>query len=252
VDGTVNAIEKLVAVVEVLATESKVSRIARTTGLATSTVHRILQNLVQVGWAHEDEDHGYMLGPRLLAVSARADDAAFLARIAAPHLRELRDVTGDTVHLAMRRGDEMVYIAKLDGRQAYQMRSHVGLTFPAHCTAVGKAMLAAADAEEVRASVTRTGLVARTEHTITGVDALLDHLATVRAQGYAVDEQENEVNIRCVGAAVIGQAGLPVAGVSISSLIYDLTDAKVPLYARLVTDAARRISQALGMAELTA
>ena len=245
--GSPNAIEKLVAVVEVLATQSKVSRIARQTGLATSTVHRILQNLVQVGWAHEDEEHGYMLGSRLLAITARADDAASLAQIAMPHLRELRDATGDTVHLAMRRGDEMVYIAKLDGRKAYQMRSHVGLTIPMHCTAVGKAMLAATDADDVRATLARVGLPARTEHTITGADAMLAHLAAVRAQGYAIDEQENEANIRCVGAVIVGQRGLPVGAVSMSSLIYDLTDAKVPRCAQLVMDAARRISQALGM-----
>jgi IclR family transcriptional regulator, acetate operon repressor len=244
--GSPNAIEKLVAVVEELATESKISRIARKTGLATSTVHRILQSLIQAGWAHEDEDHGYMLGARLLAIAARADDSAFLAQIATPHLRELRDATGDTVHLAMRRGDEMVYIAKLDGRKAYQMRSHVGLTIPMHCTAVGKAMLAATDPDDVRATLTRAGLPARTEHTITQVDAMLAHLAMVRAQGYAMDEQENEANIRCVGAVITGQRGLPVAGVSMSSLTYDLTDAKVPRYAQLVMDAARRISQALG------
>jgi IclR family transcriptional regulator, acetate operon repressor len=242
-----NAIEKLIAVVEVLATESKVSRIARKTGLATSTVHRILQSLVQAGWAHEDQDHGYLLGARLLAITARADDATFLAQIATPHLRELRDATGDTVHLAMRRGDEMVYIAKLDGRKAYQMRSHVGLTIPMHCTAVGKAMLAATDTGDVRAALTRAGMPGRTEHTITDPDAMLSHLETVRAQGYAMDEQENEVNIRCIGAVVIGQRGLPVAGVSLSSLTYDLTNAKVPSHVRLVMAAARHISQALGM-----
>jgi IclR family acetate operon transcriptional repressor len=242
-----NAIEKLVAVVEVLATEGKVSRIARETGLATSTVHRILRSLVDVGWAGEDGDHGYLLGARLLAISTRADDPAFLAQVATPHLRELRDATGDTVHLAMRRGDEMVYIAKLDGRDAFQMRSQVGLTAPLHCTALGKAILAATETGDVRAALTRVGLPARTEHTITDVNAMLSHLDAVRAQGYAVDDRENEPDIRCIGAAVIGQHGLPVAGVSMSSATYDLADTKVPRYARLVTDAARQISQALGV-----
>jgi IclR family transcriptional regulator, acetate operon repressor len=246
-DKSPNAIEKLVAVVEILATESKVTRIARTTGLATSTVHRILQSLVQLGWAHEDEDRGYMLGARLLAITARADDAGFLAQIAMPFLRELRDTTGDTVHLAMRRGDEMVYIAKLDGRKAYQMRSHVGMTIPVHCSAVGKAMLAAAGTDDVRALLDRAGLPARTGRTITSVDAMLTHLNTVRARGYAMDDQENEENIRCIGAVVNGQHGLPVAAVSVSSLIYDLTDPKVPRCALLVMDTARRISAALGI-----
>jgi len=241
-----NAIEKLVAVVEAVPAEGKLSGIARKTGLAPSTVHRILQGLVQVGWVHEDADHGYMLGARLLAVTARADDASFLVQAAGQYLRELRDATGDTVHLAMRHGDEMVYVAKLDGRKSYQMRSHVGLTVPMHCTAVGKALLAATSDEEILATLSRCGLPQRTEHTFTDAETLLANLRTVRAKGFAMDEQENESNIRCIGAVVIGQRARPVASVSMSSLVFDLTDAKVPRYAALVVSAARQISRALG------
>ncbi len=241
-----SAIGKLVSVVEVLATENKVSRIARATGLATSTVHRILRGLVEVGWAQEDEEHGYLLGARLLAITARADDASFLVQKAAPFLRELRDATGDTVHLATRRGDEMLYVAKLDGRKAYQMRSHVGLTIPLHCTAVGKAMLAATPVDEVRATLARTGLPARTERTFTKPGALIQHLQAVRGLGYALDEQENEANIRCIAAVIFGPRGLPIASVSISSLIYDLNGPKVGRCAQLVVSAARGISRALG------
>jgi len=154
--------------------------------------------------------------------------------------------TGDTVHLAMRRGDQIVYVAKLDGRKAYQMRSHVGLSIPLHCTAVGKAILAATAPDEVRATVTRTGLPARTEHTITSADALAGHLETIRTQGYAVDDQENEASIRCIGAAVTGQHGQPVAAISVSSLTYDLTGPKITRYAQLMTSTARQVSHALG------
>jgi IclR family transcriptional regulator, acetate operon repressor len=241
-----SAIGKLVAVVEVLATENKVSRIARATGLPTSTVHRILQGLVQAGWAQQDEYDGYLLGARLLAITARADDASFLAQKAVPFLRELRDATGDTVHLATRDGDEMLYVAKLDGRKAYHMRSHVGLTVPMHCSAVGKAILAAIPVDEVRETVTRTGLQARTDRTLSDLDALLADLQTVRTRGYSLDDQENETNIRCVGAVITGPRGLPVAGVSVSSLKYDLSGARVGQYAQLVITAARQISRALG------
>lgn len=245
-EDRLNAIGKLVAVVETLATESKVSRIARATGLATSTVHRILQSLVQVGWAHEDDEHGYILGARLLAIAARADDAKFLVRKATPFLHELRDETGDTVHMATRRGDEVVYVAKLDGRKAYQMRSYVGLTVPLHCTAVGKAILAATAPADVRAAMERTGLPARTERTITDIVTLLEHLRTIRAQGYAIDEQENEGTIRCIGAVILGQRDVPLASISISSHIYDLNGPRVAHHAQLVVKAAGRIAQSLG------
>jgi IclR family acetate operon transcriptional repressor len=242
-----NAIEKVVAVVEALATESKVSQIARKTGLATSTVHRILQGLVEVGWSQETADRGYMLGTRLLTVTARADTTAFLAEAAMPFLRELRDLAACTVHLAVRQGDEAIYIAKLDGPKAYQMRSHVGLMVPLHCTAVGKAMLAAAPDDEVRAMAARTGLPARTAHTFTDADALCEQLRLVRACGYAIDEQENEGNIRCIGAKVIARHGV-LAGVSVSSLTFDLNGREVGRVAKLVVAAANKISHALGNA----
>lgn len=242
---TSNAIEKVVAVVEALATESKVSQIARKTGLASSTVHRILQGLVEVGWSQETADRGYRLGTRLLTITARADTTSLLAETAMPFLRVLRDKSGYTVHLAVRQGDEAIYIAKIDGPKAYQMRSHVGLTVPLHCTAVGKAMLAAGPDDEVRAMAQRTGLPRRTENTFTDVDALCEQLSLVRARGYAVDEQENEGNIRCIAAKVSARHGLS-AGVSVSSLTFDLTNRQVARVAKLVVATAYGISEALG------
>ena len=240
-----NAIAKVVAVVEALASESKVSQIARTTGLATSTVHRILQGLVEVGWSQETDDRGYRLGTRLLTITARADTTSFLAEVAMPFLRELRDQSAYTVHLAVRQGDEAIYIAKLDGPKAYQMRSHVGLTVPLHCTSVGKAMLAGASEDEVRAMALRTGLPARTENTFTNVDSLCEELNVVRACGYAVDEQENEGNIRCIGAKITARHGL-LAGVSVSSLTFDLNNRQVGRVAKLVVATANKISSELG------
>ena len=242
---TSSAIEKVVAVVEALATESKVSQIARKTGLATSTVHRILQGLVEVGWSQETAERGYRLGTRLLTVTARADTTSFLAEAAMPYLRELRDRSAYTVHLAVRQGDEAIYIAKIDGPKAYQMRSHVGLTVPLHCTAVGKAMLAAGSDEEARAMAERKGLPRRTENTFTDVDALCEELNVVRACGYAVDEQENEGNIRCIGAKITARHGL-LAGVSVSSLTFDLNNRQVGRVAKLVVATANKISSELG------
>ncbi len=166
--------------------------------------------------------------------------------MADPYLRDLRDATGDTVHMAAREGDEMIYLAKFDGRHAYQMRSHVGLTIAMHSTAVGKCLLAALSPSEVRAIVARVGLPKRTEHTITEVDKLLEHLEVVRRKGFACDEEENEVQVRCVGALVVDSHGLPVASVSVSSLSFDLSPVKFRRHAELVVAAAHRISHALG------
>jgi DNA-binding IclR family transcriptional regulator len=111
---------------------------------------------------------------------------------------------------------------------------------------VGKAMLAATAPADVRAMLARTGLPARTERTLTEISALLEQLRSVRARGFAVDDQENEANIRCIGAAILGHRDLPLASISVSSHVYDLNGPKVARCAQLVTGAARQIAQSLG------
>lgn len=241
-----SALGKIVAVVEVVAHESRLTRIASETGLPVSTVHRILQELVDVGWVTANNEHGYVLSSRLLAIGARASQGVRLLRVADPILRELRDATGQTVHLAVRHLDEMAYVAKLDGLHAYQMRSHVGLTIPMHCTAVGKAVLAGLPRDEVISIAERTGLPRRTRRTITDVDQLLKHLEKVRRDGFAYDNEENEARVRCIGAPVIGSGGNPAAGVSVSSLDVDLDGTNMHRYAKRVVATARELSLAIG------
>jgi IclR family acetate operon transcriptional repressor len=240
------AIGKTVAVLEALAEEHRLSEIARVTGLHTSTVHRILQELVGLGWAREDEDREYALGSRLLALAGRASDDSDLARAGRPALRALCDRTGYTVHFGVRHGDEAVYVDKLDGRRAYRMRSRIGLSLPLHCTAIGKAILAALPDEEVRQIAERTGLPRRTPHTITSAGALQSHLATARARGWALDDEENELHTRCMAAVVVDHRGLPIGAVSLSALVFDMDRERALRLAPLVVHTAREVSAALG------
>lgn len=241
-----SAIEKVVAVAEALGQEHRLSEIARITGLPTSTVHRILQELVGFGWAREGDDRSYRVGIRLLSLADRAGDDSEVARIARPILRSLCERTGHTVHLAVRQGDEAVYVDKLDGRRIYQMRSRIGLSISLHSTAIGKALLARLPDDEVRRIAQRTGLPARTARTITDVPTLLAHLAGVRRVNFAVDDEENEAHTRCFGAAVVDHRGLPIGGLSVSSLAFDLDVAQIRRFAPLVVGAAHDVSVALG------
>jgi IclR family transcriptional regulator, acetate operon repressor len=243
---TPNAIGKVAAVVSALTEERTTSGIARSTGLPSSTVHRILQDLVAVGWAREDGSHGYLLGARLLALAGRATDQVSLVRVAHPTLQELSDRTGHAVHFAVRTGDEAVYVDKIEGSRAYQMRSRVGLAIPLHCTAIGKALLAAMPEAEARAVLGRAGMPARTTHTITSMDAMLRHLEVVRERGYSLDDEENELSTRCIGAAVRDHSGAAIGGVSLSMLAFELEPDRVRPLASLVSQAAARITSDLG------
>jgi IclR family acetate operon transcriptional repressor len=242
----VNAIGKVAAVVAALTEDRTTSGIARRTGLPTSTVHRILQDLVEVGWAREDGERGYLLGARLIAVAGRATEQASLVRVAHGTLQRLSDGTGHAVHLAVRSGDEAVYVDKLEGSRAYRMRSRVGLALPLHCTAIGKALLAALPEQEVRALLDRAGMPARTERTITTPEAMLAHLQVVRERGYSLDDEENEPTTRCIGAVVRDHSGAPIGGVSLSMLAFELEPERVRPLATLVVHAADTITRDLG------
>lgn len=239
------SIDKALTVLEALAEHSRVTDIAAATGLPKSTVHRILQSLVGWGFARTDGNGGYLPGPRILTLAGRVMSRFDPARHADAALRELRDRTGFTVHFAIRGGDEAVYVRKLEGRRPYQMGSRVGMSLRLHSTSIGKAILARLPDAEVAAIVSRAGLDARTGATITDPDALLAHLGEVRRRGYAVDDEENETGIRCVGAAVVDHTGAVMGGVSVSGLAFEVDPADETLAAEVVA-AARAVSLALG------
>ncbi|HKT01584.1 MAG TPA: IclR family transcriptional regulator [Rugosimonospora sp.] len=241
-----SAIAKLVAVAEALTEQRRLSRIAHATGLPISTVHRILRELVSHGWVREGEEHEYVLGPGLVRLAARAADDSDLARAARPALRALCERSGYTVHFGVRQGDEAVYLDKLEGRGAYGMRSRVGAAIPLHCTAIGKAILAALPDADVRRIAARTGLVRRMPRTLSTPEALLANLVTVRARGWSLDDEENVTRVRGVGAVVLNHRGDPIGGVSVSGLSFDMARAQVARLAPMVVRTAKEVSAALG------
>ncbi|MGI8780017.1 MAG: IclR family transcriptional regulator [Solirubrobacteraceae bacterium] len=241
-----SAIGKMLAVVETLVEQRQLSAVARMTGLPTSTVHRILQELVSTGWASETPDRRYALGARALGVLGRATGESATARAARPFLEALRDRTGHTVHFALRTGDEAVYVDKLDGRRSYHMRSRVGRSLPLHSSAIGKALLAELSEAEVLVIIGRTRLPRRTEHTITSPDALLAELRTIRGRGFSIDNEENEVHTRCIGVAVHDHRRIPIGGLSLSALAFDLDAEQVRTFTPLVVASGHAVSAALG------
>jgi IclR family transcriptional regulator, acetate operon repressor len=241
-----SAIAKVVAVAEALTEQKRLSRIAQVTGLPISTVYRILQELVTQGWVREGDEHDYTLGPGLLRLAGRAVDDSDLARAARPALRALCERSGYTVHFGVRQGDEAVYVDRVDGRGAHGVRSRIGATLPLHSTAIGKAILAALPDDEVRLIATRTGLPKRMPRTITSAEALLANLVTVRARGWALDDEENVTRVRCVGAVVMDRRGEPIGGVSVSGLSFDMARSQVARLGPMVVRTAREVSAALG------
>jgi DNA-binding IclR family transcriptional regulator len=241
-----SSIDKALAVLEAIAEHHRVTDIAAATGVSKSTVHRILQSLVDWGFARPDGAGGYEPGPRILTLAGKVMSRFDPSRQAAGALRALHESTGYTTHFGILGGDEAVYVEKLEGRRPYQMPSRVGMSLRLHSTAIGKAILAELSDDEVLAISGRTGLVRLTPATLTSVDGLLAHLAKVRALGYAMDDEENEPGIRCVGAAVFDHTGRVLGGISISTLAMDMERDALEELAPVVIAAARDVSLALG------
>jgi len=244
---TDTAVEKTLAVLEALADHTRITDIARVTGLPKSTVHRLLRTMVDRGFATPTSD-GYLTGPRVLALAGKVLRPMDTVERARPFLRALQESTGCTVHLAVLFGDELVYVDKIEANKPYRMASRLGMPLTAHGTAIGKAVLASLSTSELDAFVRRTGLPGRTPRTITSASRLKSQLARVRRSGFALDDEENETGVRCVGAAIRDHAGVVIGGLSASSLAMEHSLAELIALGPRVLQAADEVSAALGWA----
>jgi IclR family acetate operon transcriptional repressor len=231
--GGVQSIERAFDLLEMLADAGGalgLSELANASGLPLPTVHRLMRTLVNRGYVRQETSRRYTLGSKLIRLGEMSSRT--LGTWLRPFLAQLVRLTGETANLAMLDGDEVVYIAQVPSPHSMRMFTEPGRRVRPHSTAVGKALLAELPPEQARAVLERGGMPPATPATITDPDLLLAHLEVIRKQGYAVDEGEQEVGVRCFAVA-IPDAPAPLA-VSISGP-----------QARMTDDAAARIVPAL-------
>ena len=217
--GGVQSVERALSLLESLADlghEVGVSELRTATGLPFGTIHRLLGTLVVHGYVRQNpQTHKYTLGPRLL----RLGDAAgrHFGGWVRPFLTELMEISGESANLVMLDGDHAVYVAQVPSRKhSVRMFTEVGRRVMPHSTAVGKVLLAFRPRPTVEALLERTGLPARTPRTTTDRDRFLAELDAVARQGYATDDGEEEIGVRCLAVPVFG-VGDGVAAVSVSA-----------------------------------
>lgn len=236
---------KGLAVLEAVAVHHRISDISAATGLSVSTVHRMLSDLAENGWVEQNEDRTYRPGMRVHGLVSLLQNDERVVDIALPYLHALRDRVGFTVHMARFGQDGLVYIAKIDGPASYQMRSRVGDAIPLWSTAIGKAVLAAMDESSSRSLVSTATLQRRTDKTIMSKRALWEQIEAIRLRGWSVDDEENELHIRCVGSVLRGGSGQVIGGVSCSGLDHEMTPERLKQVAPLVMDTVSHISEKL-------
>ncbi|GAA4860410.1 MULTISPECIES: IclR family transcriptional regulator [Saccharopolyspora] len=245
--GGVQSVERTFDLLELMADaggEVALSELADRSGLPLPTIHRIMRTLVSAGYARQQPSRRYALGPRLIRLGETASKA--LGSWARPYLAELTEATGETSNMAVLDGEQIVYVAQVPSRHQMRMFTEVGRRVDAHATAVGKAMMANLPADSVAQLLTRAGMRPETERTITTVEGMQQELGRIREQGYAVDDGEQEVGVRCYAVAVPGApAG---AAISISGpegrMTRITTDDVIPLMQRLAKELAAEITTA--------
>jgi IclR family acetate operon transcriptional repressor len=176
------------------------SDLAGAASLPLPTAHRLMATLISRGYARQTMTRLYEPGPSLIGLADGAN--RIVASWAAPHLRKLVDLTGETANLAVLDGDFVLYIAQSPSRHSMRMFTQVGSRVLPHCTGVGKALLSGWADADVLALLARTGMPEHTPETITDPDAFLRRLAQVRDDGYAMDDGEQELGVRCVAIAI--------------------------------------------------
>jgi DNA-binding IclR family transcriptional regulator len=219
--------------------------------LPKGTIHRLLSSLSYFGYVRQDsKTRDYILGFKLVELGNLLLSQLDLRKVAEPFLRDLSERSQETVHLAFLDRNEIVYLDKVEmdhSSSGLRMASHVGLRNPAHSCAVGKVLLSHLSEAELDQLIQEKGLAKRTENTLIDPAQLKEHLKSVRNQGYAIDDEENERGIRCVAAPIYNEAGKVVAAISISGPAFRITKKLIQeKLKKEVVETAFKISQRLG------
>ena len=222
--------------------------LSNTLGLHKSTVHRLLNSLIYMGYVRQDEETShYALTFKILELADLMLNNMDVLTLVHPYLKKLKTLTGETVHFVQIEGAHAVYIAKEESHtNSIRMVSRVGSQIPLYRSGVGKALLAMMDDSQVRRIWEASDIQAVTSHTIVSLDRLYQVLEEIRQRGYALDDEENEMGVRCIAAAVPDYRGRPVYAFSISAPASRMTDERIPQLAEYVLQTREELAATLG------
>lgn len=214
----VSAAVRVLAVLEQLSRQRAISLedVSREIKLAKPTVYRFLLTLQELGYVRRIDGERWTITMKMFNVGSRALDHLDLQSMARPVAEELSEQFGETVHMGVLEGSAAVYVLKVESRYTIRMFSRVGRRIPLYCTAIGKALLAFATREERELALKGVRLLAFTHKTLTSRAALDDELARIREQGFAMDDEEHELGIHCIGAPIFDHTDSVVAALSVS------------------------------------
>jgi IclR family transcriptional regulator, KDG regulon repressor len=251
--NTVQSVERSLDILEELAVAENgigIIDLSSRVSLHASTVHRLLATLVSRGYVRQDNQNGrYILGRGALALAQSFHARQDIRNEARPFLQQLMEESGETANLIVLDSDEAVYIDQVPSSRVVRMFAAIGKHAPLHSTGCGKLLLAYLDSAERARIISEKGLPASTRYTITSPAELERDLAETRRRGFAVDNRENDEDVRCIAGPVRDHSGRVVAAISISGPATRFTREQIPGLSRLVVSVSTHLSEALGYKE---
>jgi len=246
----IKVLDKSLSVLELLLQQGSAMNmieLSEKLGLYPSNIHRILDTLKYRGYVEQDpHTQKYQLGLKVLELGMAKFRQMDMIREATPYLKDLVNQCNETVHLGVLEGEEVLYLAKEESYQTIRMISYVGKRAPLHCTSLGKVLLAYLSAEERKKILGEKVLPRLTENTITDKRELEKELDKVKEQGFALDREENEKDVRCVAVPIRNYQGEVIAALSISSPIFRLDKNRQNDLKKALIETSKKISKRLG------
>ena len=223
------------------------AELSKLVGLHNSTTFHLAKTLVTLGYMRQERDSKrYRVGRPLFALAASALDEIEMVNLATPVLEDLSRETGESGHFAVRMGDSVVVIARTSGSGAFQLTDRVGVVRPAHCTALGKIILASLRPDQLKRFLERVELKPSTGKSITDPAVLLREITEIRRSAIAIDDGEYNAEVRCIAVPVYNFTGDVIGALGISGPIWRMSDQVLKSRAKLVQTAAHRLSAEFG------
>lgn len=244
------AVQRVVAILGSFSIEKPelgISEIAAVVGLTPSSVYRVVASLERGGFLEQNPVTGkYCLGLEIFSLGAIVLEQMGLGRTSYPFLEELSRVSRETVNLGVLRHGQVMYVQKIESPELLRAGLTVGSRVPVHCTSIGKVLLAYLPERELDEIVRQRGLDQHGPNCITSMAQLKPHLVKVREQGYSIDDEELEADMRCIGAPIWDHMGVVVAGIAIAGPARRMTYERLEELRLAVLQAAEGISRRLG------
>lgn len=249
-NSSVRSVDRALAIVETLAKHGKglgLVELANEVGLNKSTTYRMLCSIMAHGWISKDPSSGnYRLTLKMFELGSKV--TSNVLTVTRPFFEELSYKIGETFHLVVQEDADVVYLYKEESSiESIKMGSRVGFRTSMFVTGVGKAILAFLDSKEVERLWNKTSDLPKTKNTIVSLDEMYRELEIVKERGWALDNEENEIGVRCVAVPILSRENYPVAAISISGSVFHITQDKYEDFAFILKDTARKIAIQLGI-----